>query len=156
LGTQDARDPSPPLLDWQLCAEKGILPVTHSGLTLHLDEDRQFWGLVQNLSVPAPLKKELHRVLTRAEQPAKTRSIHLGLPPEASYSISAQHLDALLHSIDATNSLDCVVVITVLRADARYPLDFVDGGLRAIGLQHTSAESFVGNNLQLHLYQRTP
>jgi hypothetical protein len=155
LGTWDAREPSPPLLDWQLCTEKGILPITHSGVALHPEEDRQYWGLVQNLSLPVPLKRELHRVLTRAEQPAKTRSIYVGLPAYASYSKSAENLAVFLRSIDATNPFDCIIVIEVLKTDVRYPLDFVDGGLRAIGLEQTSTESFVGNNLQLHLYRRT-
>ena len=156
LATKDRGDLSPPLLDWHLCAEKRILTVTHSGVAMHVEEDRKIWQLVQNARLPSALKNELHRVLTRAEQPAKIRSIHLGLPPDASYSTSAPGFAAFLRNMNAVTALDSVVVVTVLNVNSRYPLDFVDGGIRAIGFEHASGHAFAGNNLQLDFYRRTP
>lgn len=156
LSTGGRGDPTPPLLDWQLSVEKGILPVTHSDVVMAIEEERKIWSLVQNLSLPSWLKSELQRVTTRAEQPAKTRSLYVGLRPEASYSSDAQKFGAFLRSMNASNLLDSVVLITPLKTNSRYALDFADEGIRAIGLEHVSTQSLAGSNLQLDVYGRAP
>ena len=156
LSTIDMKDPTPPLLDWQLSVEKEILPVTHSGVVMTLEEERKIWSLVQNLNLPSWLKSELQRVITRAEQPAKTRSLYIGMPPEASYSSDAQKFGAFLRGMNGGNLLDSVVLITPLKTNRRYALDFADEGIGAIGLEHVSSQFFAGSNLQLDVYGRAP
>jgi hypothetical protein len=155
LSTREIRNPCPPLLDWQLSVEKGLLKVTQSGTTMVVEEDRKIWGLIENWPLPGGLKNDLHRVMTRAEQPAKTRSLYLGIAPEAAYSNDPEKARAFLRGMDAANSFDTIVVTTAIMPDSLYPFDFCDEAVRSMGFQHLSSQRFDGNEIRFDLYRRT-
>lgn len=152
----DIKKPLAPLLDWQLSVEKGLLPITHAGAVINLDENRKFWGLVRDRNLPSWLKNNLKRVLLQGEEPGKCRSLYFGLPPEASYWSDPQKFGAFLRDLYASNPLESVIVITPLKPNDGSRLDFVDGGIRAIGLEYASTQSLADSDVQLLRYQRIP
>ena len=153
LGTKVKKGVSEPALDWHLCVEKRILPVTHSGIAMHLDQDRKIWQAVQKRRLPWWLQNELQRVLTRAEQRAQTRSLYVGHPPEASYSRDPGSFGAFLRDMNESNPLDRIVVVAPFGENGKYRVDF-DGYIRELGLEHVSTQSFAEANFQIDLYRR--
>jgi len=152
VGSRDIRRPCPPLLDWELIIDKRGLGVTHSGIAMNMVEDRRAWETVKDSRLPSLLKRQLYRVMTRAEQPAPTRSLYIGIPPEASYSNGREKAASFLRSLNSTGHFQLVALATGGDADPACPPQLVDGTLRSFGLAPVSTQLFAGSNVQLEVY----
>src|SRR5262249_17493813 len=123
----------------------------------------QNWERVQQMvtaldvrPVPPWLRDVLLPVLTRAEHAGTIRSLYLGLPLYATYSQSPQGFSTFMRSMAGSAPFDRVLVLTSLAPAARYPVDFIDPGLRQLGFDRVSTAQFKQGNTRIDVYRRGP
>lgn len=150
----DLRNPSPPVLDWHLVAEENLLAVTQAGASTNWEAVHEFGRRIKNRNLPAWIRDRLLQVITRADFPQQTRSLYLGLPPNTGYSRSREGFSAFMGIMADLYPFDSIVAITSLESEARYPVDFIDFGLRQMGLDRASTKSFQTNNVRVDVYRR--
>ncbi|NJN81391.1 MAG: hypothetical protein HC802_03325 [Caldilineaceae bacterium] len=93
VGSMDLARPNPPLLDWQLIVEEGVMAAPQAGSAVQIDEERSLLAMLESPRIPDGIRNMLSPTLQRSEQIGVVRSIYLGLPLRASYSQGAQQFD---------------------------------------------------------------
>ena len=129
------------------------MPVTHSGVTTNLEEDRKIRRVAGNLPLPSALKKGLKRVTSRADSPVRLRTLYLGLIDE--YIENDLKVRSILQNMDAANRLEAIYVLTKVSRESVYPFDFVDGAIRPLGFEHVSSDAYPGTDVRGDIYRRT-
>jgi 4-amino-4-deoxy-L-arabinose transferase-like glycosyltransferase len=153
IGSMELSNPSPPLLDWYLITQARLLDVSLAGSLAQIEEERQLLSQVRTLPMPSWLMGQFEQGLTRSDRPNQTRSLYIGLPDRATYSQSREALYAFLNDLFAATDFDSVIVMTITRPNARYPLDYIAPGLEQAGLRHTERHAFEDARLQIDVYQ---
>jgi hypothetical protein len=153
IGSVDLRNPSPPVLDWHLVAEESLLAATQAGASTNWEAVHEFGRRIKDRDLPAWIRDMLLKVLTRADFPAQTRSLYLGLPPYTSYSQSPEGFSAFVEMLADLYSFDSIVAITSLDSEARYPADFIDSSLQQMGFSRASTKNFEFNNVRVDVYR---
>jgi len=141
--------PGPPVIDWHLIIDQHLLAVPQAGSLSHVESERRSAEALRRASLPWGLDSALHRVLTRYDGAAGTRSFYLGLPTE----IDRPSFDAFLRSTVDGTGFNGVVVITSLSDDARYPLAFVEPILQRAGLGPVSSHTVADPHVRVDLYR---
>jgi len=154
LGTREFNYPSPPGLDWSLVVDAKLMPITHSGVTMNVEEDRKIWRIAQNLPLPFLLKNALNRVTSRGDQKAKLRSIYLGLVDEGTGAGNVEEVRRIVSSMDAADPFEVIYVATNPSSRPDYPIEFIDEVIRPLGFERVSTETFA-QDARGDLYRRT-
>ena len=156
IGSMDLHNPSPPVLDWHLTVERDLMAAIQSGTTAEWEVIQKLAANLNGRMVPAWLGDMILPVLARGEPSRRIRSLYLGLPSYASYSQSPEGLGSFLRGLPRSYPFDCVIVITSLASEARYPVEFTDSGLRKAGLYRLSTEKFINANVRIDVYRWAP
>ena len=153
IGSMDMSYPSPPLLDWRLMVEHGLLAAPQAGSAAQIEEGRRLAALAARLPLPSSLAASLERVVTAYDRPAALRTLYLGLPIRASYSDPAQ-APVFVGDLVQAQTIDQVVVVSAPRPDARFPLSLLAPALEAAGLRHVEGETFADVGIQVDVFRR--
>jgi 4-amino-4-deoxy-L-arabinose transferase-like glycosyltransferase len=153
IGSMDMTYPSPPLLDWRLTTEQGLLAAPWAGSAVQIEEGRKLAGLAAALPLPAGVADALQQAMVGYDQPAALRTLYLGLPIRASYSEPAQ-APGFVADLLERQGIDQVVVITASRPGVRYPLETLAPGLAAAGLERVDGAAFPDVAMQVDVFRR--
>lgn len=153
IATRAINEPSPPLLDWYLIVNKGVLEAPQAGSVTQIEEERRLSKLIEDLPLSDALAEKLS-LMFRADTPGKTRTIYLGLPERASYSQSSQAFDMFFQkTFRGSTSFQGVIVITVSGDCGQYCLDYITPAIEKSGLQHIETIPIEDSKLLLDLYK---
>jgi 4-amino-4-deoxy-L-arabinose transferase-like glycosyltransferase len=122
LGTMDRCDFPPPLIDWHLITREGFMTIHQAGSLGQIEEERRLASILKQSRAPAWFIDAILPVLTRSDRPAISRTLYLGLPKNASYSLNQEELGLFLEQTFARTPCRSVVVVTSLSDKTRYPL----------------------------------
>jgi 4-amino-4-deoxy-L-arabinose transferase-like glycosyltransferase len=152
LGTMDPFNPPPPLIDWQLITREGLMTIHQAGSLSQIEEERRLASTLEHSGVPAWFINAIVPVLTRADRSSRIRTLYLGLPPNASYSLSQEDLGRFLQQTIEGNPCCSLVVVTSLSDKKRYPLADVALTLQKAGMRPLSTKLFHEAGMRVDVY----
>jgi 4-amino-4-deoxy-L-arabinose transferase-like glycosyltransferase len=153
IGTEDLKEPPPPVLDWDLVTEGGLMMIYHSGIALNLEDEIRMAETLERTGIPEEVKGRFLKVLRRSDVPGKVRTLYVGHPPHASYSRSPEGLASFLEKMIPKDPPGGIVVITSMEEEAVYPRDYVAEGLRRAGFAKVSEKVFEKTAVRLETYK---
>ncbi|MCA9874121.1 MAG: glycosyltransferase family 39 protein [Anaerolineales bacterium] len=141
IGSMDLVQPSPPVLDWNLTAKENVLDISHSGVTMHYEQDRAAQDLFKKIPVQA-LQNTILPVLQRADSTLGLRTLYLGLPAGTRYSTGPAGLESFLREQWGVEGVNSVVVLSRKDDAGRFPESAIKPALENLGLQQVESQSF--------------
>ena len=156
LGTREVLQPAPPTLEWQLAVERGLFQITESGVAMNFEEDQRIAPRIEKLPLPAGMKAELLRVITRGEQPSRVKSFYIGLTTIITNQAMPGKEAALLQHLDETSRFDRVMVVTATSRGSLYPQQWIDSMIRPLGFEPGETRTVEGNGVRVTVYHRNP
>ena len=156
LGTMDPYNPAPPLIDWQLIIRERLMTIYQAGSLSQIEEERRLASTLEHSRAPAWFKNAMLSVLTRSDRPTVNRTLYLGLPPDASYSLSQENLGRFLQQTLAHTPCRSLVVVTSLSDKTRYPLGHVARTLQKADMRPVSTKFFHKAGMRVDVYEVQP
>ena len=153
LGTMDNYDPPPPLIDWQLITQEGLMTIYQAGSLSQIEEERRLASTLEYSGAPAWFKNSILPVLTRFDRPAMSRTLYLGLPPDALYSLHQDNLDRFLQQTLVRTPCRNLVIVTSLSDKTRYPLTHVTPTLQKAAMRPLSTKFFHKADMRVDVYE---
>jgi hypothetical protein len=141
IGSMEMTTPGPPLLDWWLSAEAGLLAPPQAGSAAQIDEGRRLREIATRLPLPAWLAQSMIQVVTSYDQPAPVHTLYVDLPLRASYSQGAAGYAAFVTDLLADQAVEQVLLIYRTNAP-RYGSDYLAAPLTSKGWSLVEAERF--------------
>jgi hypothetical protein len=153
LGTMDRCYFPPPLIDWHLITRKEIMTIHQAGSLGQIEEERRLALFLEHSWAPAWFIDAILPVLTGSDRPAMSRTLYLGLPENASYSLNQEELSLFLEQTFARTPCRSVVVVTSLSDKTRYPLSQIALTLQKADMRLLSAKLFHKAGARVGLYE---
>jgi hypothetical protein len=150
IGSMDMEYPSPPELDWILAVENEVLDISHSGATMHYEQDRAAQGMLNKIPVSV-LQDAISPVLMRAEVTSRLRTLYLGIPEGTGYSSGTEGLESFLSYKDGAEFLETAVVLSRSDATGRFPESAIAPALENLGLKPVENQDF--SKIKVTIYQ---
>jgi len=157
LGTMGGRyHPPPPLLDWQLIIQEGLMTIHQAGSLGQIEEERRLASTLEHSRAPAWFIDAILPLLARSDRPATSRTLYLGLPAKASYSLSQEKFGHFLQQTLARTPCRSLVVVTSLSDKTRYPLAQIAPTLQKADMHLLSTRLFHKAGARVDVYEVRP
>jgi hypothetical protein len=153
IASMEMNSPSPPLLDWQLSTEAGLLVPPQAGAAAQIEEGRRMEEIATRLPLPTWLVQPLSQVLTGYDQPASVRTLYVGLPQRASYSQGAQGYSAFVDDLLATQAIDQVLIVYRTQGTPRYGQGFLAAPMAQLGWSLRKAQDVAGVGMKVEVWR---
>lgn len=151
IGSMDLSQPSPPVLDWNLITKEDVLDISHSGVTMHYEQDRAAQALFKKIPVPT-LQNMILPVLQRADSTLGLRTLYLGLPAGTRYSTGSAGLELFLRDQWGVEGVNLVLVLSRNDETGRFPELAIKPALEKLGLEQVNSQSF--SQTRVTIYQK--
>jgi hypothetical protein len=153
IASMEMNSPSPPLLDWQLSTEAGLLMPPQAGAAAQIEEGRRMEEIATRLPLPTWLARPLSQVLTGYDQPASVRTLYVGLPQRASYSQGVQGYSAFVHDLLTTQAIDQVLIVYRTQGTPRYGQEFLAAPMARLGWSLRKAQDVAGVGMKVEVWR---
>ena len=146
---------NPPFLDWQLITDYHVMDASHSGIAMNLVWDEKAAAVIKRFDSIPPVRDLILTVFSRADEPGQSRSLCLGQPPDAPYSLTQADLRKYLLSMRKKWAFDNVIVITSTRPKADYSIEFIAPALEEMGFNASSTKEYpdIKNRVDRYTFQ---
>jgi hypothetical protein len=147
---------NPPSLDWQLITDYHVMDASHSGIAMNLVWDEKAAAIMSRFNAIPQLRDLVLPVFRRADEAGQPRTLCIGQPPDAPYSLTQADLRKYLLSLRQKWAFDHVIVITSTRSKAAYPPEFIAPALKELGFSISSTKDYPGINNRVEQYTFQP
>ncbi|MCC6457362.1 MAG: glycosyltransferase family 39 protein [Caldilineaceae bacterium] len=152
IGSMEMTTPGPPLLDWRLSADAGLLAPPQAGSAAQIDEGRHLGEIAARLPLPAWLTQAVIQVVTSYDQPAPVHTLYVDLPLRASYSQGAESYTAFVTDLLADQAIEQVLIIYRTNT-SRYGSEYLAAPLTGKGWSLVKTEGFAGPGMSVEVWR---
>jgi hypothetical protein len=153
LGTMDSSYFPPPLIDWRLITRERLMTIHQAGSLGQIEEERGLASILEQSWAPVCFMDAILPVLKRSDRPSISRTLYLGLPKNASYSLNQEGLGRFLQQTFTRTPCRSVVVVTSLSDNTRYPLTQIALTLQKADMHPLSASLFHEAGVRVDVYE---
>jgi len=152
VGTLDLTNPAPPVLDWQLIDEKGMMDVYQSGVAMDYTEDRRTESRLNGLGLLVGLREAVSARLSHYLGDGTLRTFYVGLSAFDGEPVRQPRMDNVMDEITLGGGRETVILLTAPASGAKYRRQPIDVALRKLGYELVKTDYIGKKSIRIDAY----